>query len=139
MVKDHPAIRDSGRSGHAGGRRRAAWTAIFAIVLQILIPALHHPAGMAQAGSLGFGAQHNICFSPGANTPTAPDKSPHHQAPTCALCQAVNAIGGLAQPSAPVVITATSEPAAFIAFPTTFAPARPPHFHQQPRAPPALA
>jgi hypothetical protein len=82
--------------------RWAAGLAALAILLQSLIPLLHHPAGMALAGTTGFGGGRNLCLAPGSVPAPAdlPDKSPAHHIPACALCQAVHAIGGFAPPAA---------------------------------------
>jgi hypothetical protein len=119
--------------------RRAAWLAVFALLLQALLPAVHHPGGMALAGTLALGDAH-LCLAPGS-APVSPgdtDKSPHH-APACAICQAVHAIGGFAPPAAPVLAGQT-------AIATSFAPSRSAapvsrqiFRAQQPRAPPSFA
>jgi hypothetical protein len=85
--------------------RRAAWVALFAFVLQTLLPLSHHPAGMAVAGSLGFSASKNICLAP-AQTSNAlgnSDGSPAHKVPQCPICQAVQAIGGFVPSVTPAI------------------------------------
>jgi hypothetical protein len=121
--------------------RFMAWMAIFAILLQTLIPALHHPASMAMMDMPGMDGANGLCVAPGSTSPApgAPNKAPAHQIPPCALCQAVHAIGGFAPPPAPVVIATTTVPTVFIAVLTEFTPAQPAHSSQQPRAPPSFA
>ncbi len=57
------------------------------------------------AGMLGPDGAKNLCIAPGSApvTPGDQDKSPHHQMPACAICQAMHAIGGFAPPPVPVV------------------------------------
>ena len=119
--------------------RRAAWLAVFALLLQTLIPVFHHPASMAFAGTLGADVVKNLCLAPGS-TPVAPgdqDKSPHHQIPACAICQAVHAIGGFAPPPVPAVALVRAARSSRLAFKSVlFAPQRVGEF-AQPRGPPA--
>jgi hypothetical protein len=85
--------------------RRTAWLAVFALLLQSLIPAFHHPASMAFAGTLAFGDVKDLCLASGS-APVAPgdhDKAPQHHVPDCPICQAVHAMGGFPPPTAPVV------------------------------------
>ena len=120
--------------------RRAAWVAVFAMLLQPLIPALHHPAGMAIAGTLGLGTGKNLCLAPGSEPvgPAAPDKAPHHQ-PECAICQAIHAVGGFAPPDAPAIALPQSIAADFNPAVATTVLVRLPYPSQQPRAPPFFA
>jgi hypothetical protein len=119
---------------------RGAWIAIFAILLQALLPLVHHPAGMAMADTLPIGSAKNVCIAPGS-APVLPDKptKTQHNPPLCEICQAIHAVGGFPPPAAPVLhIISTVEaivvpsPSAFAALPAAFAP-------QQPRAPPVFA
>jgi hypothetical protein len=123
------------------GFRWAAGLAAFAILLQSLIPLLHHPAGMALAGSTGFGGGRNLCLAPGSVPAPAdiPDKSPAHHLPACALCQAVHAIGGFAPPP-PTVLAAVGITATLFAHPHAAAALqRLGYARQRARAPPLLA
>jgi hypothetical protein len=88
--------------------RRAAWLAVFAILLQTIVPALHHPAGMAFGGAPTLSYAEHLCVAPGSTpvAPTDPDKGAHHHLPACAICQAVHAIGGFASPDAPSIALA---------------------------------
>jgi hypothetical protein len=99
--------------------RPAAWLAVFAILLQALLPGIHHPAGMALAGDkiAGLDIAQYLCFAPGGTTPDDPAKAPaHHHIPPCALCSSLHAIGGFAPPSAPLIAVSRDYG---IVFPTT--------------------
>jgi hypothetical protein len=119
--------------------RRAAWLAVFALWLQTLVPVFHHPASMAFAGALGIDFAPNICLAPGS-MPVAPsdqDKSPHHQMPACAICQAVHAIGGFASPPAPAVVLDRVATVSRQAFQSVQLAAQGVGDFAQPRGPPA--
>jgi hypothetical protein len=123
--------------------RPAAWLAAFAILLQALLPALHHPASMALAGIggdkiAGLDIAQYLCLAPGGTTPDEHDKAPAHHIPPCALCSAVHAIGGFAPPIAPVIAVSREYG---VVVPTATALALPqqrPTHRQQARAPPVL-
>ncbi len=85
--------------------RVAVWLALLAVLVQALLPAFHHPAGMALAGEVTPTASHNMCLAPGG-APPEPGKSPAHHMPPCPICQAVHAIGGFAPPTPPPVSAA---------------------------------
>ena len=121
--------------------RRTARLAVIAMLLQVLIPALHHPASMAMAEMLVPGGAANLCLaSTGALVqPGMPDKVPVRHLPTCAICQAVHAIGGFQPPSAPALVASDFAPVDFSPPAPMSAPVRPMLSDQQPRAPPALA
>jgi hypothetical protein len=119
----------------------ASWLAVFALLLQTLVPVVHHPAGMAFAGSIGLDDPKNICFAPGTpqNPPGDSDKSPAHPIQQCAICQALHAVGGFA-PSAPQVLAVNRDCGA-VAFTsaTVSVPRRWANASAQPRGPPSLA
>jgi hypothetical protein len=73
---------------------------ILALLLPIIIPALHHPASLGLSGYASLGKPQNMCLAGavGANLPTDRHSPSHHRAPACALCQAMHAIGGFALP-----------------------------------------
>ena len=116
---------------------------MFAILLQALLPAVHHPAGMALAGIdgdkiAGLDIAQYLCLASGNTTPNEHDKAPAHHIPPCALCLAVHAIGGFAPPVAPVIAVCREFG---IVAPTTTALVplqQRPTPRQQPRAPPVL-
>lgn len=86
--------------------RRAAWLAVFALLLQTIIPALHHPASLALGSVSVLDAAQHLCLAQnaGSTTPSDHEKAPkHHAVPVCPMCQAVHAIGGFAPPADPVV------------------------------------
>jgi hypothetical protein len=122
--------------------RPAAWAAVFAILLQALLPAVHHPAGMALAGTgddkiAGLDVGQYLCIAPGSTTPAGPEKAPVHHVQPCALCLAVHAIGGFAPPSGPAVIVPYG-PGIIIRTAVALIPPPLPRTSskQQPRAPP---
>jgi hypothetical protein len=120
--------------------RRAAWLAVFALLLQSFIPAFHHPATMALAGTLSLGDAKNLCVAPGS-APVEPgdqDKTPHHHLPACAICQAVHAIGGFAPPAPALLVVARDFGTLIPTAPTFVLPFQRPTLRQQPRAPPIL-
>jgi hypothetical protein len=118
-----------------------AWLAAFAILLQSVLPALHHPAGMALAGEAGFGESRNLCLAPGSIPAPAdnPGKAPAHHMPACALCQAAHAIGGFAPPSTPMLAAVDDFPAVFPNQPAEAGLPRPGYARQRARAPPLIA
>jgi hypothetical protein len=126
---------------HRKPKRLAAWLAAFAIMLQALLPGLHHPGGMALAGTLALVDAPHLCLAPGS-APVSPgdrDKAPGHHQPDCPICQAMHAIGGFPPPTALVLAhDAVAAPSIAKIAPSSrilgrsFRP-------QQPRAPPSLA
>jgi len=124
--------------------RRASWLAIFAVLLQALLPALHHPASMVLGGLAGgkiagFDISQNLCADPGGTAPAAPDKAPANHIPPCAICLALHAIAGAPPPS----LLAMPIPGEYAQAVSVVRPviltAQANHVHQQPRAPPSLA
>jgi hypothetical protein len=124
-----------------------SWLAVLAVLVQALMPVLHHPAGMAMAGMSGFGNAVNMCLAPGGAAPGsnlpgdhAPgnhDNGPAHPMPDCPLCQAVHAIGGFAPPSAAVTAPIRANvPIGFAAAKTASIPKPAFRGNAQPRAPP---
>ncbi len=104
------------------------------------MPALHHPAGMAMAVP-GFGDAANMCLAPvtarGDHHPGDHDNGPAHQMPTCAICQAVHAIGGFAPPSAAAALLIRADvQIGFDAVQAASIPKPPVRGNAQPRAPP---
>jgi hypothetical protein len=114
---------------------------VIAILLQALLPAIHHPAGMALAGVgekiAGLDVGQYLCVAPGSIAPGEPGKAPVHRVQPCALCLAVHAIGGFAPPSGPVIIVPQDHD---VVVRTAVAVIPPPlprsSSKQQPRAPP---
>ena len=121
-------------------RRPGSWLAVLAVLIQALMPALHHPAGMAMAGMPGFADAVNMCLAPGSTAPGDHDKAPAHQMPACALCQAVHAMGGFAPPTVSIALAVRSDvKVAFTATETVSVPQPAFRSNAQPRAPPTLA
>jgi hypothetical protein len=123
------------------GTRPAAWLAVFAILLQALLPGIHHPAGMALAGDkiAGLDIAQYLCHTPGSTTPDDPGKAPaHHHIPPCALCSSMHAIGGFAPPSAPIIAVSGDYGIVVPTVVTLVLPRRQANATQQARAPPVL-
>jgi hypothetical protein len=115
--------------------KRASWLAIFAIVLQAILPALHHPAMAVPAG---FDGARNLCVAPGSTAPADPAKVPGHHIPGCAICATMHAIGGFVPPTAPAIAISREFGAAMPASALIFLPRQWLRVRQQPRAPPVL-
>lgn len=90
--------------------RRAAWLALLSLVLQVLVPALHHPASAALPDGIGAA---NLCIAPGSQPvgPSDTDKSPAHGVQACAICQTLHMLGGGYVPPGAVAVA----PASFVA------------------------
>lgn len=87
--------------------RRASWLALFAILLQVVVPIVHQPGGAARAGPLSA-AGANLCSAPG-NGPASPvgtDKSPTHKLPPCPICQTFQMLSGGFVPPSPATFAA---------------------------------
>ena len=124
--------------------RPAAWLAVFAILLQGLLPVAQAPAGIAPAGLdgdiiAGLDIAQNLCHAPGDTTPDDPGKAPLDHQQCCAICLAVHAVGSFAPPPAPTVAVSREYG---IIVPTETALVLPQQRsilrRQQPRAPPVL-
>ena len=126
------------------GIRPAAWLAVFAILLQALLPVMRMPADMARAelgGDFvaGFDVARSLCHAPGDTSPDDHDQTPidHHQC--CDFCLAVHAIGGFAPPSAPEIAVSREYGIVVPAdTPLLLPQQRSILRRQQPRAPPVL-
>jgi len=124
--------------------RPAAWLAVFAILLQALLPVVQAPAGMAPAGPggdtiAGLDIAGHLCHAPGDTTPDDHGPAPVDHQQCCDFCLAVHAIGGFAPPSGPVLAVSRDHG---IVVPTETALVLPQQRsilrQQQPRAPPIL-
>ncbi len=87
------------RFHHSKHFRRAAWVAVMAVLLQILVPLIHHPVQVFDGKNL------HIC---GLNNhlPSQPDneKAPAQKSPACPVCQTLHMLGnGFVTPHAPVI------------------------------------
>lgn len=121
-------------------RYRAAWLAILALLLPIIVPALHHPASLALGQVLPTATQ-NLCIAggSGAGLPVDKDRPSHHHVPACAICQAMHAIGGFAPPA---LLTIARPSATGMALPLRHVASRLlgcGHFLPPPRGPPSSA
>jgi hypothetical protein len=120
--------------------RPASWLAAVAILLQTLVPAVHHGGGMARAATPAFGDAKTMCLAPGSTAPDEPKQTPGHTTADCTMCcQALHAFGGFVPPSSPALIVRQDEIAAFMAPAPEPAPRLHARIGQQPRAPPARA
>jgi hypothetical protein len=126
------------------GTRPAAWLALFAILLQALLPAVaQQPADMTPAGLsgdtvAGLDIAQNLCHSPGDTTPDDPGKAPLDHQQCCAFCLAVHAIGGFVPPTAPAIAVSRDYGIVVPAATTLVLSQQRPTLRQQPRAPPVL-
>jgi hypothetical protein len=116
--------------------RRASWLAVFAILLQAILPALHHPA---MAAPVGADMARSLCLAPGGTAPADPVKAPGHHVPGCAICAAMHAIGGFVPPTAPVIAIGHEYGLAVSASALLFMPREWLRLRHQPRAPPIFA
>lgn len=93
---------------------------------------------MAFAGTLGADVVKNLCLAPGSMpaSPGEQDKSPHHQMPACAICQAMHAIGSFAPPAAAAVALAREATISRPAFQSVQLAAQRVGGFAQPRGPP---
>jgi len=122
--------------------RPAAWLAVLAILLQVLLPVAQSPA-MAQVVRgdtiAGFDIAQNLCHAPGDTTPDDQSPAPVDHQQCCDFCLAIHTVGGFAPPSAPVVAVSREYG---ILVPTETAllllPLRSSLRQQQPRAPPVF-
>jgi len=85
----------------------AAWLAVLAVLLQVLLPGAKSPA-MAHADRggdtiAGFVIAQNLCHASGDTAPDDQGQLPVDHQQCCAYCLAVNAVGGFAPPSGPVI------------------------------------
>jgi hypothetical protein len=123
--------------------RPAAWLAMFAILLQTLLPVAQASAGMAQAGPsgdtiAGLDIAGHLCHASGDTAPNDHGPAPVDHQQCCDFCLAVHAVGGFAPPSAPE-IAVSREYGIVVAVETALVlPHRQASSTQQARAPPAL-
>ena len=132
------------RRGHRACRP-AAWLALLAILLQVvLLPIGQHPAGAKPAGLdgdtvAGLDIAQNLCRAGGDSVPADPGKAPadHHQC--CGLCLAAHALGSFTPPPAPI-IAVSHEYNVVAPFEAAFVlpPLKPSLRQQQPRPPPVF-
>ena len=94
--------------------RRASWLALVAILFQVLLPVLHHPAAAMLGSQRDMAGAGNLCLAPIGN-PTAPtdsDKAPAHKLPPCPICQTFQMLGAGFVPSSPIAFAAFAATAA---------------------------
>ncbi len=128
------------------GTRQAAWLALFAILLQALLPTAHDPASMAAAGPpahnaptlAGFDVSHYLCLAPGNTAPDDPAKAPAHHILPCALCLVMHSVGGFLPATAAITGAGGGYTLALLALALGFTPRQWFYRRQQPRGPPVL-
>jgi len=95
------------RSRHRRAFSRAAWLGVFALLLQILVPAIHRP--VAAAGQSSLFADSAICSASrvGSDRAVVPDKAPAKNPSHCPVCWALQQLaagfvvpGAISAPSA---------------------------------------
>jgi hypothetical protein len=82
----------SARIRQRGIFRRTAWIAVWALVLQMLLPLIHHPAAAKAGPPDGL----RICAVMGL-MPTGkaePSKTPVSKIPSCPICQTLHMLNG---------------------------------------------
>ncbi len=83
--------------------RVGLWLALAALLLQVILPAVHYAGGVA-LDRVAFETAHSLCLAPGATPPAQPDKAPAHKPPPCPICQTFQLVGaGFVPPSAVAV------------------------------------
>ena len=82
------------RSRHCRAFRRAAWLGVLAVLLQILVPAVHHP--VAALGQSFLFADSVICSASRVDSDRAviPDKAPTKNASHCPVCWGLQQLAG---------------------------------------------
>lgn len=81
-------------SHHRRVFRRAAWLGVLAVLLQILVPAIHHP--VVAAGQSFLFADSVICSASRVDSDRAviPDKAPTKNASHCPVCWGLQQLAG---------------------------------------------
>ncbi len=120
---------------HSRNFRRAAWLAVLAVVLQMLVPLMHQPARVMLAGGVM-----RICSSLINQAPADADKAPTHKLPPCPICQNLHMLGHGFVPPNTVVLAHVASGGETLALPAL----KPVVLlrvisNAQPRAPPILA
>jgi hypothetical protein len=123
------------------GTRPAAWLAVFAILLQALLPVARAPAGMAAPSGdtiAGLNIAANLCHALGETAPDDHGPGPVDHQQCCDFCLAVHAIGGFAPPSAPEIAVSREYGLVIPTAATIVLPRQQAGSTQQARAPPVL-
>jgi Protein of unknown function (DUF2946) len=125
------------------GTRPAAWLAVFAILLQVLLPVAQSPASMTPVGLggdviAGLDIAQNLCHAPGDTAPDNHGPAPVDHRQCCDFCLAVHAVGGFAPPSAPVIAVSREYGIVVPVEAALVLPRRQANATQQARAPPVL-
>ena len=123
------------------GTRPAAWLAVFAIVLQALLPVMQAPAGTMPAGGdtiAGLDIAGHLCHAAGDPAPDDHGPAPADHRQCCDVCLTVHAIGGFAPPAAPVIAVRRDYGIVVPVAATLVLPRRQVDATQQARAPPIL-
>src|SRR6201999_318811 len=79
--------------------RVGLWLALAALLLQVVLPAVHYAGGVA-LDRVAFETAHSLCLAPGTVPPAQPDKAPAHKSLPCPICQTFQLLGlGFVPPS----------------------------------------
>ena len=123
------------------GTRPAAWLAVFAILLQALLPVVRAPAVMAgPAGDTiaGLDIAAHLCHAPGDTAPDDHGPAPADHQQCCDVCLSVHAIGGFSPPSEPILAVNRDYGVVIPTTATLILPRQQVNSPQQARAPPFL-
>jgi hypothetical protein len=125
------------------GTRPAVWLAVFAILLQALLPLAQASARIAPAGPggdtiAGLDIAGHLCHAPGDTAPDDHGPAPVDHQQCCDFCLTVHAIGGFAPPSAPVLAVSRDYGIVAPTETTLVLPRGQVNSTQQARAPPVL-
>ena len=115
--------------------RQASWLAIFAILLQAIVPPVHH---LAMAGTAGRDGAHALCLAPGSVAPQNPGKAPARHIASCDVCAALTVAGGFVPHTATLTTVSRDYGVVVPSSRLIFLVRRWSHVRQQSRAPPVL-
>jgi Protein of unknown function (DUF2946) len=121
--------------------RPAAWLAVFAILLQALLPVVQAPTGLAGPGGesiAGLNIAAHLCHAPGDTAPDDHGPAPVDHQQCCDFCLAVHAVGGFTPPSAPEIAVRREYGIVSPVETSLVLPRRQAGSTQQARAPPVL-
>ena len=128
-------------------RPAGAWLGIFALLIQVWLPLVHHPA-LAAAGAPPayagdtalFGGEIALCLAPLSGQPDPSGRPvPVHKIPVCPICQAMHALGSFVPPAGIVVAERPLPPVPVNAAHRVAVIARAANPATRPRAPPVPA
>jgi hypothetical protein len=123
--------------------RPAAWLAVFAILLQALLPVTPASAGIAPAGLggdtiAGLDIAGHLCHAPGDTAPDDRAPAPLDHQQCCDFCLSVHGVGGFTPPTAPALAVSRDYGLVVTTETALVLPRRQVNAPQQARAPPIL-